>query len=231
MGFGPPGQFTVLPKLRKNFPYAIEDFEFICQTNTATFLLAAGPNSRHASLDDLIEAARRSPGTINLGTAGHATSPHLAAEWIAQHAGVRFNHVPFKNASDMLIQLANGSIDVMASTATALTTRPDFKPLALIADERLARHPSVPTAREQGYPLASFGAMMGLYAPRGLPQDATRALRDACAKVVSSPGLKQAAEVTSSPIRHLDSKDYADRIHAESRELEGLIRKLGLMPQ
>jgi tripartite-type tricarboxylate transporter receptor subunit TctC len=231
VGFGPPGQFTVLPKLRKGFPYAIEDFEFICQTNAATFLIAAGPKSPHSSLADLIEAARRAPGTINLGTAGHATSPHLAAEWIAQHAGVRFNHVPFKNASDMIIQLANGSIDVMASTATVLSTRPDFRPLALVADQRLARHPSVPTAREQGYPLASFGAMMGLYAPKGLPQEATNALRDACGKVVGSPALKQAAEVTSSPIQHLDSKDYAARIHAESRELEGLLRKLGLMPQ
>jgi tripartite-type tricarboxylate transporter receptor subunit TctC len=231
LGFGPPGQFTVLPKLRRNFPYAIQDFEFICQTNAAVFLLAAGPKSPYNSLVDLIEAARRAPGRINMGTAGHATSPHLAAEWIARRAGVTFNHVPFKNASDMLIQLANGSIDFMASTATALATRPDFKPLALIADQRLPRHPTVPTARELGYPLASFGAMMGIYAPKGLPADALRALRAACPKTGESAALKAAAEITSSTIEYLDSAAYAARIVAESTELDGLIRELGLMPQ
>lgn len=231
IGFGPPGQFTVLPRLRKNFPYAIDDFEFLCQTNVAVFLIAAGPNSPYSTLKDLIEAARQAPGRINLGTAGHATSPHLAAEWIAQHAGITFNTVQFKGVSDMMIQLANGSIDIMASTATALATRPDFKPLALIADERLAKYPSVPTAREQGFPLESFGAMMGLYAPRGLPAEASRTLRAACAKVVDSPALRQASDITSSPIRHLDAEAYAARIRGESRELEPLIRKLGLLPQ
>ena len=231
LGFGPPGQFTVLPKLRKNFPYSIQDFEFICQTNAAVFLLVAGPKSPYHSLADLIDAARRAPGRIDMGTAGHATSPHLAAEWIARHAGVTFNHVPFKNASDMMIQLANGSIDFMASTATALNTRPDFKPLALIAEQRLPKHPSVPTAREQGYPLGSFGAMMGLYAPKGLPPDALRALREACPKTVTSAALKNASEITSSPIEYLDSQAYTARMMAESTELEGLIRQLGLVPQ
>lgn len=229
LGFGPPGQFTVLPKLRRNFPYAIDDFEFICQTNAAVFLLVAGPKSPYSSLADLIEAARRAPGTINMGTAGHATSPHLAAEWIARHAGVSFNHVPFKSASDMTIQLANGSIDFMASTATALTTRPDFKPLALIADERLAKHPSVPTAREQGYPLGSFGAMMGLYAPKGLPADALRALRAACPKTAESAAVRTASEITSSQVQYLDAAAYGARIRAESNELEGLLRQLGLL--
>lgn len=228
LGFGPPGQFTVQPKLRKNFPYAIRDFDFICQTNAAVFLLVTSAKSPYSTMAEVIDAARRVPGKLNLGTGGQGTSPHLAAEWIARHAGVSFNHVPFRNTSDMYVQLINGSLDLVATTPNAVATRADFKPLVLIADERLSRHPSIPLAREIGFPLASFGSMMGLYAPKGMPAHARLALREACPKVVESALLKSVANTTSTPIAYLDSEHYTARIVEESRELGGLIDQLGM---
>lgn len=227
LGFGPPGQFTVQPKMRANFPYAMQDFEFLCQTNSTVFVIAAGPKTPYASLGDVIEAARRSPGTINVGSAGHATFPHLVIEWIASNLGVSFNTVQFKNVGDMVIQLANGSIDVMASTAQSAVARPDFKPLLAVGEQRPPRLPSVPLAREAGFEVPPLGAAVGLYAPRGLPAAVSRALRDACARIVTLPGMKTVADSTGTPILHRDGPAYAKLLEDESRAVGGLIERVG----
>ena len=93
LGYGPQGQFTIQPNLRKNMRYKVEDFEFICQSNTGAFAVVAGPTSPYNSLAELIEAARKSPGKISFASAGHATGPHLIGESLALEAGVKFNTV------------------------------------------------------------------------------------------------------------------------------------------
>ena len=43
LGFGPDGAFVIQPNLNANLPYKIEDFDFICQTNSTMFLFLVGP--------------------------------------------------------------------------------------------------------------------------------------------------------------------------------------------
>ena len=227
LGFGPTGQFTIQPRLRKNFPYAAQDFEFLCQTNTTVFVLIAGPKTPYSNLADVIEAARRAPATINYGSAGHATFPHLITEWIAAQSGVRFNHVPFKAVGDMIVQLANGSIEFMMSTPASAAARADFKPLLQIGDQRAPRLDSVPLARDTGYPVPSLGSAVGVYAPKGLPPQVARTLREACARIVEFPAMKATSETTGTPILYRDGPAYTEIIARESREVGPLLERLG----
>ncbi|MDQ6680342.1 MAG: tripartite tricarboxylate transporter substrate binding protein, partial [Pseudomonadota bacterium] len=122
LGYGAQGAFTIQPNLRKSMPYDVNDFEFICQSNTITLVVAVGPQSPFKSLSELIEAARKSPGTITLGSVGIGSGPHLVGESIALEAGVKFNHIPFKSIGDLNTQLIAGSIDFTVTTPTLLVT-------------------------------------------------------------------------------------------------------------
>lgn len=227
LGFGPPGQFTVQPKLRKNFPYSMADFEFLCQSNATVFVIIAGPKTPFNQFSDLIEAAKRAPGSLNYGSIGHASFPHLIAEWLGSQTGAQFHHVPFKAAGDMVIQLANGTLQFISSTPASATARPDFKPLLQTGEQRLARLPNVPLAREVGLPVPLMGSAVGLYGPKGMPAEVSSALKAACKKVVQHPAVKQASEITGTPIHYRDSAAYTELLLTESREVGVLLEKLG----
>jgi len=52
-----------------------------------------------STLGDLINAAKRSPGTITYGTPGVGSDTHVAMELIARQQGIQWIHVPFASAT------------------------------------------------------------------------------------------------------------------------------------
>ena len=231
LGYGPQGQFTIQPNLRKNLKYKLEDFEFICQSNTGSFAVVAGPTSPYNSLAELIEAARKSPGKISFASAGHATGPHLIGESLALEAGVKFNHIPFRNVGDMYTQVLGGQIDFAVTTPIFLTSRKDAKGFAVVADRRLPSNPNVPLLKELGFKRSTLPGYIGLYAPKGLPPAVSAALRKTCPAAVDSEAFKQASEKTATPLLYADEPEYTAIIVGDARYMAELLNALGIKPE
>jgi tripartite-type tricarboxylate transporter receptor subunit TctC len=53
-------------------------------------------------LRDLIALAKSKPGTLNYGSAGNGTPPHLAAELFKAQRRIEATHVPFKGGGAMM---------------------------------------------------------------------------------------------------------------------------------
>ena len=231
LGYGPQGQFSIQPNLRKSIKYKLDDFEFLCQSNTGAFAIVAGPSSPYNTLAELIEAARKSPGKISFASAGHATGPHLIGESLALEAGVKFNHIPFRNVGDMYTQVLGGQIDFAVTTPIFLTSRKDAKGFAFVGEKRLASHPAVPTLKDLGFKRSTLPGYLGLYAPRGLPAAASAALRKACPAAVDSEGFRQASEKTATPMQYADSPEYTANIVGDARYMAELLNTLGIKPE
>lgn len=231
LGYGPQGQFTIQPNLRKNLKYKPDDFEFLCQTNSGMFVVAAGPGSPYNSLAELLEAARKSPGKISFASAGHATGPHLIAESIALEAGVKLNHIPFRSVGDMYTQVIGGQVDFMVTTPVFLTTRKDVKGFAVVADQRLAANPGIPLLKDLGFKRSTLPGFVGLYAPKGMPAAASGALRKACPGAVESEGFKSAGDKTATPIFYADSPAYTASLQQDVRFMADLLATLGIKPE
>ncbi len=231
LGFGPQGQFTIQPNLRKSIKYKLDDFEFLCQTNGGALVVVAGPNSPFNSLADIVEAARKAPGKISFASAGHATGPHLIAEAIALEAGVKFNHIPFRNVGDMYVQVLGGQIDFAVTSPVFLTSRKDAKGFALVAEKRLAAVPNMPLIKELGYKRSSISGFLGLYAPKGIPAAASAALRKVCPAAADSEAFKQASEKTATPLTFADSPEYTANLVGDSRFMIELMNAIGIKPE
>lgn len=231
VGYGPQGQFTIQPNLRKNLKYKPDDFEFLCQTNAGMFVVAAGPNSPYNSLAELLDAARKAPGKISFASAGHATGPHLIAESIALEAGVKLNHIPFRSVGDMYTQVIGGAVDFMVTTPVFLTTRKDVKGFAVVADQRLAANPGIPLLKDLGFKRSTLPGFIGLYAPKGMPAAASAALRKACPGAVESEGFKSAGEKTATPVFYADSPAYTASLQQDVKYMADLLAALGIKPE
>ncbi len=232
LGFGADGAFVIQPFLRTDLNYKVDEFEYICQTNTTPLVFMVGPKSPYKSIADLIEAGRKAPGKLNFGTVGHATSFHLLAESISMEAGVKWNHIPFRVVGDMVSQTLNGTLDFTVSVPNTLNAGGGvIKGLGITGDGKVPNLPPVPLLRDMGYKYSAPPSVIGFYAPKGLPSDALGWLRNACPRAVESPGFVGNSVKTLTAVAYGDSAAYTGEIQRGNREIGELIRKLNITAQ
>lgn len=230
IGFGPAGQFVLQPHIRRDLGYRLDSFEFFCRTNSTGFVIAVGQNSPFTTLAQLLDAARKAPGKLNFGSAGHATVPHLVGESVAMAAGVSFTHVPFKNIGDMYLQAMNGTLDFISSTPTALASTRGMRGLAVTQDSRLTAYPDIPTFSELGMGQINSPGLttLGIYAPRGVPALVSTFLRGICPKVLDQPAAKSAADKTLTPVTYLDGPAHAASLQQDFARVGALLGHVGI---
>ena len=72
------------------------------------------PDSKFKTVKDVIDEAKRRPGTITLNGGGHGTDDHVAALGIGANAGTSFQMVHFRGTPEGKTQVLAGNIEVLA---------------------------------------------------------------------------------------------------------------------
>ena len=86
--------------LYKKLPYdPLTDFVPIGMVSTVGYALVARKNLPHATLKDIVEFARASPGKLTYASGGVGTGQHIAGAALAALAGVDMVHVPYRGAA------------------------------------------------------------------------------------------------------------------------------------
>lgn len=155
-------------------------------------ILAVNPSMKATSLKDLIELARAKPGTLNFGSSGTGSVPHLATELFRQMAKLQMVHVPYKGDTPALADLLGGHIQFFVSSP--LVMLPQIKAgklrgLAVTTEQRSPAIPELPAIGEfvPGYAAASWFAM---WAPKGTPREVISRLNQSVARIVKLPEVE-----------------------------------------
>lgn len=147
-------------------------------------------DSPHRSLRDLVEAARRRPGTISVGSSGVGTDDHLGLTLFEAASGTEFIHVPFAGAGPVRNAALARQIDVAGLNLGEIgmlgQENPALRPLAGMGERRWELMPEVPTFREEGFDVV-MTSERGLGAPRGIPDEIARRLEEAIIRVIATP--------------------------------------------
>jgi tripartite-type tricarboxylate transporter receptor subunit TctC len=186
--------YSLLPYVFKKLPFDHEkDLVPVSTTMIAPYAIAVKADGPYKTLQDLIKAAKASPGKLTYGTGGPGSAPHFATESLSMAAKMDLLHVPYKGAADAMTALIGGQIDlVMASVPSLVSQAKGGKAriLAVSGDSRLPVLPDVPTFAEAG--LKDFGILNfnGLWAPKGTPPQVIAKLQSEIAKAVAAPDVK-----------------------------------------
>ena len=68
-------------------------------------VLAVSATSRLNSVDDLVKAAKATPGHLKYSSNGNGTPPHLAAELLERESGLDILHIPYKGSAPAISAL------------------------------------------------------------------------------------------------------------------------------
>ena len=153
---------------------ADRDFVPILLISKTPIVLVASAATGLKSLDALIAQAKADPGKLNIGTPGHGTAAHIAAESLQKLAGIKLTHVPYRGSAPMIADLLGNQINVVSDllpTQIPLLKAGKYAGIAVTGSVRSAALPDLPTVAESGFPGFEATSWNALLAPTGTPAD------------------------------------------------------------
>lgn len=167
------------------------DFQFISMIASMPNVLVIHPSTIPVNtFQEFIEHSRRHPGTVTYGSNGIGSLSHLTTEMLAKSEGISFMHVPYKGASDLMVDLLAGRIGFCltgSALAADLAKAGKVKALAVTTQSRIAALPGVPSLVELGLKDMNVPTWFALMAPSGAPKPIVEALVAATKKITTSP--------------------------------------------
>lgn len=190
VGTADSGTLAFNPSLYAKLAYDAEQFTYIGGLARFPLLVAVRAESPLQSLEDLLAAARQSPGKLSAASAGAGSPHHLALELFKQRAGVDVLHVPYKGAAPAIQDLLGGQVDFMfidLGAGLPNVKAGKLRVLAAATPERVAALPDVPTLSEKGYKDFTAYAWQGLVGPAGVPSAVVDKLAEQLQQTLKSP--------------------------------------------
>jgi tripartite-type tricarboxylate transporter receptor subunit TctC len=188
--------FALNPSLFAKMPYdPLKDFAPVSLVARTPFFMIVNKDLPVKNVQDLIALAKAKPGTLNYGSPGTGTSPHLVGALFAKMAGIDIRHVPYKAQAAAAVDLESGLIQLsFDGGGLSRIQNGQVRGLGVTTLRRSAIAPDIPTMDEQG--LSGFEASLwtGIAAPTGTPGELVARLQAAIAKAMKAPDARQRIE-------------------------------------
>ncbi|MBI5720875.1 MAG: tripartite tricarboxylate transporter substrate binding protein [Burkholderiales bacterium] len=215
--------------LYASFPIdPLKDLVPLALVGDAPFVFVVPAASPIKSMQDLVAAAKASPGKLNY--AYGTSSGLLCGELFKTVAGVDITKVPYKASAQALTDLIGGQIDVICEPLSS--SAPNAKAgrlriLALTSGQRSSLAPDLPTVSETGIKM-TYTAWVGFFAAAGVPRDITARLTRELMAVLKEPTMADKIRAISWEPRPGDAEVLAELHRAELKTVAATVKAAGL---
>ncbi len=172
----------------------IKDLVPITQLIELNQLVVVHPSVTANSLKELVALSKDKKGTLNYGSYGIGSQPHLLFEMLRAQAGAEIMQIPYRGIAPAItatiagdVQMTLGGLSVTAGHIAA----GKLKPLAISRRTRAPELPEVPTLREAGFPEIDPQSWFGLFAPAGTPKPVLDKIYKDVAAIFQDKGFQE----------------------------------------
>ncbi len=196
----PPDGYTILyvsmahvinPLLVSKLPFdPIKDFAPVATLTQSLYVLTVGPSVPANTLQDFIAYAKSRPGQLNFASSGAGSAAHMTGELFNMMTGLKMQHIPYKGAAQILVDLAGGQLQMYLASALSVTPfvkAGKIKALAIVGETRSPNLPQVPTFIESGLRDFKEKNWFGVMAPAGTPRPIIDKLANEIGRIMSAP--------------------------------------------
>ncbi len=189
MGAG-SGMVTAPLLSRKLAYHPTRDFVPVGRVLVNVPILTTHPSLQVGTMQELIELARKNPGSLNYSTSGNGSPGHLSMEMFQAATGTRMVQIPYKGGGPAVNELVGGHVQlgINAVPSVAAHVRAGkLVPLAVASAKRSRAFPEVPTMAEAGLKDFEYDIWYALFAPTGTPQEVVQKISKTLRKVLAEP--------------------------------------------
>src|SRR5438093_7904758 len=204
---GDAGTYAFNPTLYRKLSYdPVKDFAPVSLTGRFALILAVNPAVQTGSVKEFVDAARRSPGNID----------------------IIMTPIPYKGGADAMTDLIGGRISAMfpdIASALPQIRGGKLRALAVASDKRVAALPELPTLGESGYPGFEAWAWQGFVAPAGTPRAVVMKLNAEFARVMADPATRQRLAESGFEPRTSTPEEFGAYLKSEIAKWAQVIRE------
>ena len=190
-------------------------------------------DSQWKSLKDVLDYAKKNPGSLKWSHTGRGNSQHMYGLLLFRKAGVETTDVPFKGSAEMLTSLLGGHTDasLMVYGAVAEQVKAgQVRYLVTVGERRYSNLPNVPCVVELGFPeVAKLPTYVGLYIHKNTPEPVKRTLVDAMKKIYDDPEFKKGLETLGEEPKYGDPEFLKASIKSSEVVALPILKEFGLL--
>jgi tripartite-type tricarboxylate transporter receptor subunit TctC len=176
---------------------AVTDFTPVGLATESPRILIVRKDLPVANLQELVAYIRANATRMQFASAGVGSATHLPCVLFNLAIGVNVTHVPYRGEGPAIEDLIGGRTDYMCATiqtGAAQANQGGVKPIAVLAEKRVAIIPNVPTSGEQGIAGIESSAWNAFFLPKGAPDPIVRKLNKAMSDALDGPAVRRRLE-------------------------------------
>jgi tripartite-type tricarboxylate transporter receptor subunit TctC len=185
----------IAPSLYRKLAYdPSRDFAPVTLIASSAFVIVLHPDVPVRSVNELIALAKAKPGTLTFASGGNGAATHLAAEQLAQVAGIKLVHVPYKGAGPAFVDLLAGQVTMYFSSlppAVPHVKAGRVRALAVTSARRARALPDLPTVMEAGVPDYEATVTYGMVTTAKTPAAIIGKLHAQTVRVLNLPDVRE----------------------------------------
>jgi tripartite-type tricarboxylate transporter receptor subunit TctC len=171
----------------------VKDFEPISLVGDAYSVLAVHPSLPARTVREFVDLSKRTPGSLNFGSAGNGSATHLFGEVFKMLTAADLTHVPYKGSAPAITDLIAGRLQAMFDPATLPHIQAGkLRALAVTTGTRWPALPDVPTMAESGVNGFNARLWFAVAGPAGLPPHIVKTLNAHLVRILARDDTKEA---------------------------------------
>ena len=216
----------------KSLPYdPRRDFVPIALPSQVAFTLMINPSLPVKSIPELIQYAKDKPGELIVGTAGIATTTHLAGELLAFKTGIQLRYAHYRGSPPAMNDVIAGSIHMMFAdpvTGAELAKAGKVRALGVTGKNRVSVFPDVAPIADSvpGYDATNWHMIL---APAHTPAEIVEKLAAEIRAIVALPEIGQQIEkIGLEPLASPPPAELWKFLDADITTWTNLVKQIGL---
>lgn len=183
------------------------------------------------NVQELIALAKKDPGKLNYGSTGLGSASHLTMELFKNRTGTDMQHVAFRGAAPMALEIIAGRIDLAFSTLPSVLGQiqgNEMRALAIASDHKAPQLPDVPLLKDQGVTGSEGDAWLALFVPAKTPAGTVEILTHTVMVILARPAVRDNAVKQGIAVNIRNSADFAAYHKAEMVKWANVIKVAGI---
>jgi tripartite-type tricarboxylate transporter receptor subunit TctC len=175
----------------------MEAFVPTCLVASGPLVMVAHQSTSYRNFQDVIDAAKRDPDSVNYATSGVGGLAHVATTLLQQQGGFKLVHVPYRGGGPAVQDAVAGHVPLFMTNVVIVSQHiraGTLRPLGVTTRGETRHVPGSRSFAQQGFGDFEAPTWWALLGKAGTPEPLMRRMNEALVRVLNEPEVKNRIE-------------------------------------
>jgi tripartite-type tricarboxylate transporter receptor subunit TctC len=175
----------------------MEAFVPVCHVASGPLAMVAHQSTPFRSFQDVVDAARRAPDTVNYATSGVGGLAHVSTTLLQQQGNFRIVHVPYRGGGPAVQDAVAGHVPLFMTNVVIVSQHIRsgvLRPLGVTTRGESRHVPGSRSFAQQGFGDFEAPTWWAFLGRAGTPDPLVRQMNEALVRVLNEPAVKSRIE-------------------------------------